>query len=488
MAGITSFGGYIPRSRVKRESIVQANSWFNPALRAHAKAERSMCNWDEDSLTMAVEAGRGCLAGRDRGAIAAVVVASTTLPFDDRLNAGVLAHALNLSNEINTLDVTSSQRAGTSGLIQALAALDDSGETLFLATDSRRTKAGSVQELLFGDGAAALTLGKKNVLAELVATHSLAVDFVDHYRGQNQDFDYNWEERWVRDEGYMKIIPKAVEAVLAKTGLKGEDITHFVLPCVLRGVPQKLAANLGVKAESVRDNLHSVCGETGVAHPLVMLIDALEDAKPGERVMVLGFGQGCDALIFQATDALAGYKSGHGVKAALARRHEESNYQKFATLNQLVTTEKGLRAETDNQTPLTTLYRKRDMLLGLVGGRCTKCGTAQFPKSQVCVEPECNAMHTQEDYNFADRPCKVVTWSADYLTYAVDPPTHYGMVQFDGGGRFLANFTDVDVGGVDTGMDMRMMFRIKEYDHQRGFRKYFWKAAPSETQAITQTG
>jgi 3-hydroxy-3-methylglutaryl CoA synthase len=483
MVGITSFGAYIPRNRVQRQSIVQANAWFNPAIKGYAKAERSMCSWDEDSLTMAVEAGRGCLSGRDKSKISAVCVASTTLPFGDRQNAGVIATALNLPEEITTLDITSSQRAGTSGLIQALAALGKSGEALFVATDARQTRAGSVQELLYGDGAAAVTLGAKGVLASLVASQSVAVDFVDHYRAQNREFDYNWEERWIRDEGYLKIVPRAVEGVLAKAKLKGEDISHFILPCVLRGVTARIAANYGLPEGSVRDNLHAVCGETGVAHPLIMLIDALEEAKPGEKLLVLGFGQGCDALVFEATEELAKYNSTQGVKATLARRHEESNYNKFATLNQLLETEKGMRAETDNQTPLTTLYRKRDMLLALVGGRCKSCGTAQFPRSQVCVNPKCNAMHTQEAYNFADLPCKVVTWSADYLTYSVDPPTHYGMVQFDEGGRFLANFTDVDVGGVDTGMDMRMMFRIKDFDHQRGFRRYFWKAAPSETQA-----
>ena len=42
----------------------------------------------------------------------------------------------------------------------------------------------------------------------------------------------------------------------------------------------------------------------------------------------------------------------------------------------------------------------------------------------------------------------------------------------------MAEFTDVDVGAVDVDMPMQMMFRIKEHDSDRGFKKYFWKAAP----------
>jgi hydroxymethylglutaryl-CoA synthase len=53
------------------------------------------------------------------------------------------------------------------------------------------------------------------------------------------------------------------------------------------------------------------------------------------------------------------------------------------------------------------------------------------------------------------------------------------MVQFAEGGRMMVDFTDVDVGGVEVGMPMRMVFRVKEVDPARGFTKYFWKAAPA---------
>ena len=477
--GITSYGGYIPRYRLQREAVVKANGWFNPALKAYAKAERAICNWDEDSLTMGVEAARNCLFNQERTDIQTVMLASTTLPFQDRNNAGVLANALMLGEEVATLDITSSQRAGTSGLINAVSTAQGGNKILLVASDHRPTRSATVQELLFGDGAAALTLGNDNLIAELLGSQSVTVDFVDHYRGENQAFDYNWEERWIRDEGYMKIVPKAVEAVLEKTGLTGGEITHFILPCLIRNVARNLAKKFSISEEAIADNLHSVCGETGAAHPLVMLVKALETAQPGDKLLVVGFGQGCDALVFEVTPAIESFRPHPGISPSLARKAEETNYNKFLAFNNLVNSEKGMRAETDNQTALTTLYRKKDMLTGLIGGRCTQCDTKQFPKSNVCVNPECNARHTQEDYPFADKRGKILTWSADFLTYSIDPPTHYGMVEFEGGGRFLANFADVDPGSVDTGMEMQMMFRIKEFDNQRGFRKYFWKAAPA---------
>jgi uncharacterized OB-fold protein len=210
-----------------------------------------------------------------------------------------------------------------------------------------------------------------------------------------------------------------------------------------------------------------------------MLVDALEKAKPGDKILVVGFGQGCDALLFEATDELPKLAPRLGVKGHLARRKEEANYAKFLAFNDLVAIERGMRADIDKQTPLSSLYRNRRMLTGFIGGQCRTCGTLQFPKLNVCVNPNCNAFHSQDDHPFADMPAKVQSYTADRLTYSPDPPHYYGMVVFEEGGRLMIDFTDCDAESVDVAARMRMMFRIKDYDPQRGFTRYFWKAAPN---------
>ena len=87
-AGILAYGGYLPRARLQRAEIAKAHTWFNPGLRGLANGERAMANWDEDSVTMAVEAGRDCLGDIDRRSIAGMYMASTTFPFLDRQNSG----------------------------------------------------------------------------------------------------------------------------------------------------------------------------------------------------------------------------------------------------------------------------------------------------------------------------------------------------------------------------------------------------------------
>jgi 3-hydroxy-3-methylglutaryl CoA synthase len=109
------------------------------------------------------------------------------------------------------LDVTGSQRAGTSALATALAS-SVGKEILVAAGEHRRAKARARKRCTTETGAAAILVGNGKPAARLLAAHSETVDFVDHFRGSDAEHDYSWEERWVRDEGYMKIVPRAIEA------------------------------------------------------------------------------------------------------------------------------------------------------------------------------------------------------------------------------------------------------------------------------------
>ena len=482
MIGIVSYGAYLPQLRLDRMSIYQQIGWLVPAVIMVAQGERSMCNWDEDSLTMAVAAGRDCLAGRDRAEVDALYLASTTLPFADRLSAGIVATALNLREDIRSADFASTQKAGTTAVLAALDAAKGGSQVLITASDRRETRAGSFYEMWFGDGAASLLLGDEGVLAEFKGSYSVSHDFVSHYRGAQDRFDYTWEERWVRDQGYARIIPEAVNGLLDKLGMTVDDVDKLVYPCFIKREHARIARTLGAAPEKVADNMHDLCGETGTAHPLIMLIHALQEAKPGDRIVVASFGQGCDALCFEVTDQLYSLAPRSGVKGALENKQSTDNYFKFLKFRDLIETETGIRAEAPDQTAMTTLWRKRKMILGLVGGRCTTCGTPQYPKAEICVNPDCGAMHSQEDYEFAELPATVKSFTGDMLAVSVDPPAIYGMVQFEGGGRFMADFTDCEMADVKVGMPVRMAFRRHYVDRERGFTGYFWKAVPQKVE------
>lgn len=472
---ILAFGAYVPWRRLPRKAIAEMHAWFNPALKGQAKGERAFCNWDEDAVTMAVEAARDALMGRDRSSIAALRFASTTFPFLDRLHSGIVAGALSLDEGVSTIDVAATQRAGTSALMEALAS---GSETLVVASDKREAKAASPFEMSSGDGAAAILVGGGAPIATLLARASRTADFVDHFRSLENQFDYQWEERWIRDAGYMPIVPPVIKRCLEDAKVAAKDVAHFCMPATLARVAGAVAKAAGIDEKAVCDPLHAGLGDTGAAHPLVLLVSVLEKAKPGEKILVVGFGQGADALLFEVTPEIAKQPKRLGVTGHLARRKEETSYGRYLAFNDLIELERGMRSETDKGTPLSSMWRNRETVTSFVGGKCSKCGTLQFPRTDICVNPNCNAIGTQEPHGFADMPGRIKSYTADRLTYSPDPPSCYGMIEFEEGGRVMIDFTDIDADGLKVGQPMQMMFRIKDIDTARGFRRYYWKAAP----------
>lgn len=475
-AGIHGFGAYVPVTRLQRSAIHAFNGWFAGGLRGLAKGEKAVSGWDEDPITMAVEAARDLFADRARDT-QAVTLASTTHVFADRANAGVVKEALNLADAVMTLDAGGSQRCGTSSLIAALDAAAAGRTTLHLAAERTTPRPASEREMTAGDAAAAILVGPGPGLARLIAHHSVAMDFVDHFRETGEASDYDWEARWVRDEGFAKIAVPALKAALIKAGVEGGSISRLIVPVAVRGIPELLAKSAGIAPEAIANTLGQVIGHAGAAQPTLMLAHALETARAGEIICLVGFGQGCDVLLFEATGAEA--RPRLGVSGWLARRRESTNYGQYLFHRDLLSLEKGMRAEHDSKTALTALWRNRKAVMALVGGRCTRTGTIQFPKTEVSVNPNDHAIRTQEDYPLADVPARILTYTADALTFSPDPPSCYGNIEFEGGGRMMAEFTDIAPDALEVGTDLRMMFRIKSFDELRGFRRYFWKAAPA---------
>ena len=475
--GITGFGAYIPRLRMERSAIADAHKWMAPSLRSSAKGCRAFCNWDEDSLTMAVEAARDCLGGGSTADIGKVIFASTTMPFADLLNASIISGALDLPQSMRALDVGQTQRAGTSAL---LAALCDAGSpSLVIASDRPRGKPASTQEISFGAGAAAFTLGCDRVLASLLGSASDTDTFVDHFRSSDNKYDYFWEERWIRDEGYLKIVPRTVNAALANAGVGPADITHFIMPTLFKGIASALVKKLGLPPDSESDALTENCGYTGAAHGLLMLAQVLEHAEAGELILLVGFGQGCDALVLRVGDPIRDFKPVRGASGALADAQSHTSYLRMLSHEDGVELEWGMRSEKNVKTPLTEQYRSRKQVASFIAGKCKKCATVQFPQLAYCVNPACQAAADNfEGTPLRDVPCKVLTYTADWLSYHPAPPLYVGFVQFENGARLLMETVDIGSQELDVGTPLRVVYRIKEIDKARGYRRYFWKTTP----------
>ncbi|RLC94291.1 MAG: hydroxymethylglutaryl-CoA synthase [Chloroflexi bacterium] len=477
MIGITSFGAYIPRYRISRKTINAAMGWFNSAA---VPGEKAVANYDEDSVTMAVAAGIDCLNGVDREAVECLYLATVTPPYKERQCAGIVGAALDLSAGIRTADFTDSTKAGTAALLAGCDAVKAGTvrSVLVCGADCRAGKPGSPEEAIYGDGAAAFLVGDSGVIASLEGSYSVSYDFMDRWRAENDRYVHTSEDRWIRDEGYTRFIPEAVSGLLRKHGLSMADVSKVVYPCLYTREYTAIGKGLKLDPAQVQAEMLTSVGDTGTAHPLIGLVAALEEAKPGDRILVASYGFGSDALLFKVTEEIEKVRGKRrGFARHLASKADLTSYEKYLSFRNVVPVEKGMRGET-GPTQVTLCWRDRKTILALHGSKCKACGTPQYPAQRVCVNPNCGAIDQMEDYSFADKKGRLYSYTGDSLAFSVSPPEMYGVIDWEGGGRYILDVTDSEPDALKVDMPVEMTFRRRYTDEAHGIYGYFWKATP----------
>ena len=477
MAGIKSYGAHIPRFRLDRNIMQMALLFLGFAP---IRGEKAVANWDEDSITMAAAAAKDCLIGEDAGKVDGLYFATTSPTYSLRQNAGIIAAALDLQTASRTADFTDSTKSGSAALLAAADAISAGSlnSCLVCAADCRVSKIASNGDYTYGDGGAAFLLGKDDVIANIEGSFSTTHDFVDRRRLAGERLEHMWEERFIRDAGYMKFIPEAVLGLVKKYNLNIKDFSRVIYSCAFTGAHAALGKTLGLTPEQVQEPLLTTVGDTGVAQPLMMLVAALEDAKPGDKIMLVSFGQGCDALYLTVTENIKKIKNKKAVKRNLANKVQLGSYEKYLAFRKLMPVEIGIRGEETMFTSFSIVSRESKELYGMVGSKCQKCGTPSWPVQRICPNPDCGAVDQMEPYRFAEKLGNIFTYTSDFLAPCIDPPGSYGFVDFAGGGRAGLDFTDCDANALSVGMPVELSFRIKFADEKRAAVNYGWKAMP----------
>src|SRR5512142_1759267 len=216
MIGSNNCGVYIPKYRLGRDVV--AKTWGPRFI----SGERAVANHDEDSLTMATEAALNCLLGMDPKNVDGLIFASTTSPYLEKQASTLVATAADLPVEIYTADNLSSLRAGMAALRSATDAVKGGSakNVLVVAADTRKGEPGSDSEQLFGDGAAALMVGKAGVVASLEGAYSLSEEFMDSWRKRDDDFIQKGDAGFVQTYGYGRMLPNCIQGILKKYEMK----------------------------------------------------------------------------------------------------------------------------------------------------------------------------------------------------------------------------------------------------------------------------
>ena len=471
MVGITSIGAYIPKYRLSLEEI--GKMWQARG----GPGEKAIAGYDEDAVTMAVAASLDCMkrAGNQADVL---YLASTTAPYKEKQCAALVASAVDLNKTTHTADFTNTLRAGASAMKAAIDAVKGGSaeNALVVASDCRTGAPKGRFEQLLGDGAAAVMIGEKEPVAIIEGAHSIFSDFTDLWRTEKDNFIQSGEGRFIEEAGYMPTMTEAVTELMAKYSFTSKDFAKVVFYAADNRNHAGLVKALGFDKNQIQDSLFGKIGNTGTAAAMIMLVAALEEASPGDRILFAGYGDGVDAFIFRVTENISRIKGAPLMKDRLAGT-VSIDYGKYLLWRDLIPVEASSLPERAEPS-LATRWRERKTVRTLYGAKCRQCGTPQIhpigQRARVCVV--CQAKDDFEDYKFSDKTGKLFTYAIDQLQPTKNPPGLNGVIDFDGGGRLICELTDYDLTRVATGMAVEMTFR--RLSQGKGIVNYFWKAKP----------
>jgi len=466
MAGITSFSAYVPLSRMGQGTA----GWT-------ARNERAIASFDEDSLTMAVAATMNCITDADRAEIDSVLFASTTSPYREKQAATMLATVVDLGNEVFCADIANSLRSGTVALRAGLDAIKagSARKVLVAAADMRIPQPRSGNDTIFGDGAAALVLGDSNVVVEVEDSYSISHEIQDVWRLDTDEYVRSWEDRFVFEQGYLRAMPQAISAFLDRLGAGAGDFSKAIFYAPDTRRHREIATTVGLDYKSqVQAPMFDTVGNTGAASALMMLVAALEEASPGDRILFASYGDGVDVFSLRVTKEIDNVKPTTSLKGYLESKRLLDDYEAYLRWRGLLDVAPSARRPGLRVPSAAAMFRESGTDLRLYGVQCQTCGYQQYPAQRVCTK--CNTKDNFQPVRFSDRKATINTFSMDYLGTTPEPPTGVCMIDFDGGGRMMAMITDRVPEDVKIGMPVEMTFR-RLYTAE-GIHNYYWKCMP----------
>lgn len=470
MRGIIATGTHLPHRRLDRSAVA---AFFG---KGGGKGTRTVASFDEDTTTMGAEAARAAVASAGPTDVQALWFATATPAYLEKTNASAIHATLRLPASVPAFDFGGAHRSGTGALHTALVS---GPTTLVVASDARDGLATSADESAGGDGAAAVLIGDDTagpVIAEFVGGASVTDEFLERWRVPGGDRSRTWEERF-GEVAYAPLMEQAWSAALTDTGLALDDIDSLVVVGTHARAVARNVRKLGVDPDKIGDDLTGTVGNTGTAHPLLVLAAAVEAAAPGQTIAVMALADGVDVLVVRTTEALASYAPAKPVAAQLAGG-APIDYAKFLSWRGMVAVEPPNRP-LPNRPSAAASHRRDDWKFGFVGSRDRSSGMVHLPPARVSEKG--GAIDDMEPVPMADVRGTVVSFTVDKLVYSPSPPVVFAVVDFDGGGRAPLELTDVDADEVEVGMRVEPTFRRLFTADE--IHNYFWKVKPvRETQ------
>jgi hydroxymethylglutaryl-CoA synthase len=477
--GIAAWGTYLPYWRLQRAAIAGVLG------SGGGRGTRAVASHDEDTTTLAVEAGRRALAvGPGAGAVQDLFLSTPDPAYLDKTSATTVHAALGLGRGCGAYDFAGSSRSAVGTLLQALGAAGVAANgggrtTLAVLSDLRTGLAGSAEERDSGDAAAAFVCAPEGAVAQLAGRGAASDEFLDRWRVPGEADSHVWEERF-GEELYVPLAREAFAAALKDAGLAEGDVDHAIVSGLHVRAVKAVSKGLGVRESALAPDLTGSVGNLGAAQAAVALCDVLERAQPGQVIAVLALADGADAFVLRTTDALAGAQRARAaagvptVAEQVAGGRDDLPYATFLTWRGQMRREPPRRPDPERP-GAPTVHRSEEWKYAFAASRCLVCGFRHMPPTRACLS--CHTIDQMQAERLADVPGTVATFTIDHLAFSLSPPVVGVIVDFDGGGRYRCEMTDVQASELSIGDRVSMTFR-RVWTAQ-GVHNYFWKARPA---------
>jgi hydroxymethylglutaryl-CoA synthase len=332
-AVILGYGAYVPFYRLPTSEI--ARVWKGGG--SGPNVEKSVASMDEDTVTMAIEASKSALKMAGIENLGAIFVGTESKPYAVKPTSTMVAQALGQHHTL-AADLEFACKAGTEA-IQVITGLVGSGMIsagLAIGMDTAQGRPGDDLEYTAASGGAAFVIGKRSgkAIAVIDCSTSFVSDTGDFWRRSTEKYPRHLS-RFTGEPAYFHHIESSVKTLFKETGHKPSDFKYAVFHQPNPRFPVEVATRLGFTMDQSRTGLlNPLIGNTYAGSSPIGLAAVLDEAHPGDKILLASFGSGAGSDAF-CIEVVEGIERTRGinptVKSMMARstKIDYSTYSKF---------------------------------------------------------------------------------------------------------------------------------------------------------------